>query len=94
MKKQEEKLKKGCGDWANDTLVEFQFECGEIDKKTKEIHYCPICEAKLQQLQKDKKVFKKMIENRLIVLRQHSDLENVKVVIRELEELKKELVGE
>ena len=35
--------------------------------------------------------FLKRIENRLIVLRQHSDLENVGVVIRELESLKKEI---
>ena len=87
MKKQEEELKKDCGK----DKCGFNY-IGEIGSN--KLILCPICEAKLQQLQEDKKVFKKIIENRLIVLRQHSDLENVKVVIRKLEELKKELVGE
>ena len=103
----EEELKKGCGKkekvWKGYKNNYWDATCGkpilyELDSRegllplTK--HYCSICKAKLQQLQEDKKIFEKIIENRLIVLRQHSDLENVKVVIRELEELKKELVGE
>ena len=40
-------MEKGCGNWANDTLVETEYSCGEKDKRENRIHYCSSCNSKI-----------------------------------------------
>ena len=49
----------------------------------------PIIDKHAEELKKE---IEGKIDNRLIVLKQHEDLESVRVVVRELEELKKEML--
>jgi hypothetical protein len=46
-------MKEGCKNWATDTIVACEYECGEKSKHTEKVHYCNICQARLSQHKSD-----------------------------------------
>jgi len=72
MKKEIEKLKKGCGESWFDEVEDFI--CGKEK-------LCPICKAKLEQAEKDEKKFKDFIKEFKEIIKNNKEIGFLKNII-------------